>query len=42
MGHVFISYSRQDQELVDRIIGVLAGAGIKAWIDREGIPGGVK
>ena len=42
MGHIFISYSRQDQDLADKIIRVLAKAGAKVWIDREGIAGGVK
>ncbi len=42
MGHIFISYSRQDQDLADKIIRVLAKTGAKVWIDREGIAGGVK
>src|SRR6266513_6269616 len=42
MGHIFISYSRQDHNLVDKIIRVLAKAGAKVWIEREGIAGGVK
>jgi TPR repeat protein len=42
MGHIFVSYSRQDQDLVDKIVRVLAKAGAKVWIDREGIAGGLK
>jgi tetratricopeptide (TPR) repeat protein len=33
--HVFISYSRDDQAYVDRLVAALAGHGIASWIDRE-------
>lgn len=42
MGHVFISYSRQDANIVDELIRLIRGAGIMVWNDREGIPGGVQ
>lgn len=35
MGHIFVSYSRQDQETVDRIIEAIKRAGRDVWIDRE-------
>ena len=37
MGHVFISYSRRDAEVVEQIVSQLAKEGIKAWIDREAV-----
>ena len=35
MGHIFISYSRRDTELVDSIVTRLEQAGIDGWIDRD-------
>ena len=35
MGHVFISYSRRDAEVVEQIVSQLAKEGIEAWLDRE-------
>jgi hypothetical protein len=32
---IFISYSRQDTDFVDRIIGLIEEAGYTVWIDRE-------
>jgi TIR domain len=40
MGHIFISYSRRDTEVVDRITEKLQKAGISIWIDRERIEAG--
>lgn len=40
MSHVFISYSRRDTETVDKVVERLEKAGIKVWIDREGIRAG--
>lgn len=37
MGHIFISYSRQDREIVDRMVESVQGIGIEAWVDREDI-----
>lgn len=36
--HVFISYSRENQELVDRLVEALERQGETVWIDREDIP----
>lgn len=38
--HVFISYSRQDEELAHALKRDLDSAGIETWIDRKGIPPG--
>ena len=38
--YVFISYSRRDQELVDRLSRDLRQAGIEVWRDVEQIPAG--
>lgn len=35
MGHVFISYSRRDSEVVGQIVSQLAKEGIETWMDRE-------
>jgi len=41
MGHIFISYSRRDSEIVEGIVSQLEAEGIDVWIDREDIrPGG--
>ena len=40
MGFLFISYSRQDQKVVDFIASQLKGDGFEVWIDRENIRGG--
>lgn len=40
MGKVFISYSREDSDTVDRFIAELAKSGITCWYDREYIEGG--
>jgi hypothetical protein len=37
MGHIFISYSRRDAEIVDQIVEKMQEAGFKVWIDREAI-----
>ncbi len=36
---VFVSYSRKDAEIVDRVVEELEKAGHELWIDREGIDG---
>jgi len=40
VAHVFISYSRDDQVLVDRMVTELHKAGVNVWIDRERIKPG--
>ena len=40
MSHVFMSYSRRDTAVVDSIVERLEKAGLKVWIDREGIEAG--
>lgn len=37
MGKVFISYSRNDLEIVDQFVSSLTQAGIDIWLDREDI-----
>ena len=37
MPDVFISYSRRDEEFVQRLRGALAGSGKDVWVDREDI-----
>ena len=39
-GHIFISYSRRDNEFVDRLIAALDRSGLSTWVDRSGIVGG--
>jgi hypothetical protein len=38
--HIFISYSRRDATIVDRLIRELQAASVEVWIDREYIGGG--
>lgn len=40
MGHVFISYSRRDSEVVWQIVSQLAKEGIQTWLDREPVQPG--
>jgi hypothetical protein len=40
MAHLFVSYSRRDSAIVDRLVDKLAAARIQTWIDRGGIIGG--
>jgi hypothetical protein len=40
MTHVFISYSRKDQLIIDTLIQELQNLGLNVWIDRGGIRGG--
>ena len=40
MGHVFISYSRQDIEVVAAIVEELEEAGLDIWIDRDDMKAG--
>jgi hypothetical protein len=40
MGHIFISYSRRDLEIVNSLVEVMERAGPKVWIDREEIKAG--
>lgn len=42
MSHVFISYVRDDLEIVDRLVGELKSAGIEVWLDREKIRPGFR
>jgi hypothetical protein len=35
MGHVFVSYSRQDAAYVTRLVEQLRQAGINVWVDEE-------
>jgi len=40
VGQVFISYSRRNKDIVDRIAGEMSRAAIDVWIDREDIKAG--
>jgi len=40
MGHIYVSYSRRDHEVVDCIVGAMKQAGLNVWIDREEIKAG--
>jgi TIR domain len=40
MGHIFVSYSRHDLEVVDCIVGKFENAGMRVWIDRDDIKAG--
>jgi hypothetical protein len=40
MDNIFISYSRSDKEIVDRLISQLEEAGLPLWVDRKDIGGG--
>jgi hypothetical protein len=40
MGHIFVSYSRRDQEIVDRFVEMMETAGMGVWIDRQKIQAG--
>jgi hypothetical protein len=40
MGQVFVSYSRRNKEIVDRIVGEMDRASMDVWIDREDIKAG--
>ena len=40
MGQVFVSYSRRNKEIVDRIVGEMNRANMAVWIDREDIKAG--
>lgn len=40
MGQVFISYSRRNKEIVDRIVSEMDRASMDVWIDREDIKAG--
>ena len=42
MSHVFISYVRENQKLVDRLCAELRSHGIEVWLDRESIDIGVR
>ena len=33
--HVFISYSRRDTDVMQRVVSYLRGKGLKAWVDNE-------
>ena len=37
MSHVFVSYSRRDNEYVDRIVAALGTLGHEVWHDRNSI-----
>lgn len=37
MAHVFVSYVRQDQSIVDRLCEHLRARGVEVWLDRESI-----
>jgi hypothetical protein len=37
MSHIFISYVREDQELVDKLAADLTARGAQIWLDRESI-----
>ena len=37
VGHVVISYSREDSEFADQIVAALEAAGVEVWIDRQNL-----
>ena len=37
---VFISYSRKDSEIVNRIVEILSAKGFCSWMDKDGIESG--
>ena len=39
--HLFVSYASSDQDRVLPIVAAIEDAGIRLWVDRQGIPGGV-
>jgi len=39
-GHIFISYARQDRDLVSVLAKLLEGEGWRVWWDRENLPAG--
>lgn len=39
MGHIFISYSRKDEEYVNKLVVALENEGFEVWIDRELLTG---
>ena len=39
--HVFVSYASGDRERALAVVGALERAGVRVWVDRAGIPGGV-
>lgn len=41
MAHVFISYVRDDKEIVDQLASQLSRAGVHVWLDRDEIQPGV-
>jgi hypothetical protein len=40
VGHIFISYSRRDLQIVNRLVEMMQHGGIRIWIDREEIKAG--
>ena len=42
MAHVFLSYVREDQELVDALAFQLRKAGVDVWLDRDRIYPGIR
>ncbi len=38
--HVFVSYASTDHARVAALVAALERAGVRAWLDRTGIPGG--
>lgn len=39
MGHIFISYSRKDEQYVNKLVEALENEGFDVWIDRELLTG---
>lgn len=42
MAHVFISYMREDQAIIDRLIKALTKNGVRVWLDRNDLEPGVR
>ena len=42
MRHVFISYVRQNSDVIDRLAKDLRSRGVDVWLDREAIEPGLK
>lgn len=38
MGHIFISYAREDSGFIERLAGALRERGLECWVDQKNIP----
>lgn len=42
MAHVFISYVRENSDVVDKLADALTAGGLKVWLDRKDLAGGAR